>query len=112
MLREIDHFIGGESYSAVELMPGYRVVVLDQRRLPTQEKYEFCTRVDEVAKIDAAIDGGALRICELTRDGADGPGIDAAAGRYFFRRKILHRVFHFVHAAQFELPDGICREAG
>jgi methylthioribose-1-phosphate isomerase len=41
--------IGGESYSAVELMPGYRVVVLDQRRLPTVERYEFLTRVDEVA---------------------------------------------------------------
>jgi methylthioribose-1-phosphate isomerase len=41
--------IGGEQYSAVELMPGYRVVVLDQRKLPTQERYEFCTRVEEVA---------------------------------------------------------------
>lgn len=41
--------IGGDSYSAVELMPGYRVVVLDQRKLPTVERYEFLTRVDEVA---------------------------------------------------------------
>jgi methylthioribose-1-phosphate isomerase len=41
--------IGGEHYSAVELMPGYRVVVLDQRKLPTVERYEFLTRVDEVA---------------------------------------------------------------
>jgi methylthioribose-1-phosphate isomerase len=41
--------IGGEHYSAVELMPGYRVVVLDQRKLPTVERYEFLTRVEEVA---------------------------------------------------------------
>jgi methylthioribose-1-phosphate isomerase len=41
--------IGGEHYSAVELMPGYRVVILDQRQLPQVERYEFFTRVDEVA---------------------------------------------------------------
>ena len=33
--------IGGQAYSAVELMPGYRVVVLDQRKLPSFERYEF-----------------------------------------------------------------------
>lgn len=42
--------IGGTAYSAVELMPGYRVVVLDQRKLPSFEKYEFFSRVDEVAE--------------------------------------------------------------
>ena len=42
--------IGGSAYSAVELMPGYRVVVLDQRRLPQIERYEYCSRVDEVAQ--------------------------------------------------------------
>jgi methylthioribose-1-phosphate isomerase len=41
--------IGGSAYSAVELMPGFRVVVLDQRKLPLVERYEFLTRVDEVA---------------------------------------------------------------
>jgi methylthioribose-1-phosphate isomerase len=41
--------IGGEHYSAVELMPGYRVVVLDQRKLPHVERYEFFTLVEEVA---------------------------------------------------------------
>jgi methylthioribose-1-phosphate isomerase len=41
--------LGGEQYSAVELMPGYRVVLLDQRKLPNVERYEFLTRVDEVA---------------------------------------------------------------
>ena len=41
--------IGGEHYSAVELMPGFRVVVLDQRKLPHVERYEFLSRVDEVA---------------------------------------------------------------
>ncbi len=42
--------IGGSAYSAVELMPGYRVVALDQRKLPSFEKYEFFSRVDEVAE--------------------------------------------------------------
>ena len=41
--------IGGEHYSAVELMPGFKVVVLDQRRLPLVERYEFFSRVEEVA---------------------------------------------------------------
>lgn len=41
--------IGGSAYSAVELMPGYRVIVLDQRKLPTIERYEYLTRVEEVA---------------------------------------------------------------
>ena len=41
--------IGGGQYSAVELMPGYRVVVLDQRKLPGVERYEFLARVSEVA---------------------------------------------------------------
>ena len=41
--------IGGDLYSAVELMPGFRVVVLDQRKLPHVERYEFLSRVDEVA---------------------------------------------------------------
>jgi methylthioribose-1-phosphate isomerase len=41
--------IGGEHYSAVELMPGYRVIVLDQRKLPQVERYELLSRVDEVA---------------------------------------------------------------
>jgi methylthioribose-1-phosphate isomerase len=41
--------LGGELYSAVELMPGFRVVVLDQRKLPLLERYEFLTSVSEVA---------------------------------------------------------------
>ena len=41
--------IGGEHYSAVELMPGFRVVVLDQRKLPHIERYEFLSRPSEVA---------------------------------------------------------------
>jgi methylthioribose-1-phosphate isomerase len=41
--------LGGDQYSAVELMPGYRVVVLDQRKLPSIERYEFLARVEEVA---------------------------------------------------------------
>ncbi len=62
--------IGGEHYSAVELMPGYRVVVLDQRKLPMLERYEFLTRVDEVA--DA--------ICNMLVRGAPAIGITAAYG--------------------------------
>jgi methylthioribose-1-phosphate isomerase len=42
--------IGGTNYSAVELMPGYRVVLLDQRKLPQLERYEYFARVDEVAQ--------------------------------------------------------------
>jgi methylthioribose-1-phosphate isomerase len=42
--------IGGESYSAVELMPGSRVVVLDQRKLPSQERYVFLSRAVDVAE--------------------------------------------------------------
>src|SRR5689334_11015812 len=62
--------IGGEGYSAVELMPGYRVVLLDQRKLPQFERYEFLARVDEVAE---AIRGMLVR-------GAPAIGITAAYG--------------------------------
>jgi methylthioribose-1-phosphate isomerase len=31
-------------------MPGYRVVLLDQRKLPQVERYEYYTRVDQVAQ--------------------------------------------------------------
>lgn len=62
--------IGGEAYSAVELMPGYRVVLLDQRKLPQFERYEFFARVDEVAE---AIRGMLVR-------GAPAIGITAAYG--------------------------------
>ena len=62
--------IGGSAYSAVELMPGYRVVVLDQRKLPTFEKYEYFGRVEEVAEAIRAM---------LVR-GAPAIGICAAYG--------------------------------
>ena len=58
--------IGGGQYSAVELMPGYRVVVLDQRKLPTVERYEFLVRVEEVADAirDMLIRGApAIGVC-------------------------------------------------
>jgi methylthioribose-1-phosphate isomerase len=43
--------LSGSRYSAVELMPGDRtVVMLDQRRLPAIERYELMTRVEEVAE--------------------------------------------------------------
>jgi methylthioribose-1-phosphate isomerase len=62
--------IGGSAYSAVELMPGYRVVVLDQRKLPGVERYEYCTRVEEVAQ--------AIR--DMLVRGAPAIGVTAAYG--------------------------------
>jgi methylthioribose-1-phosphate isomerase len=62
--------IGGGAYSAVELMPGYRVVLLDQRKLPTIERYEYFTRADEVAQ--------AIR--DMVVRGAPAIGITAAYG--------------------------------
>ncbi len=62
--------IGGSAYSAVELMPGYRVVMLDQRKLPSVERYEFYSRVDEVAQ--------AIR--DMVVRGAPAIGITAAYG--------------------------------
>jgi methylthioribose-1-phosphate isomerase len=61
--------LSGASYSAVELMPGDRaVVLLDQRRLPSVERYEFYSRVEQVA--DA--------ISTLTVRGAPAIGITVA----------------------------------
>jgi len=62
--------VAREPYSAAELMPGYRVVVLDQRRLPKQERYEFASLVDEVASF---VKNGAVR-------GGPALGITAAYG--------------------------------
>jgi methylthioribose-1-phosphate isomerase len=62
--------IAGSAYSAVELMPGYRVVLLDQRRLPSVERYEFFTHVEEVAQ--------AIR--DMVVRGAPAIGITAAYG--------------------------------
>ncbi len=62
--------IGGSAYSAVELMPGYRVVLLDQRKLPSVERYEYFARVDEVAQ--------AIR--DMVVRGAPAIGITAAYG--------------------------------
>jgi methylthioribose-1-phosphate isomerase len=61
--------IGG-SYSPVELMPGYRVVVLDQRRLPTFERFQVLARVEDVAE--------AIRAMQVR--GAPAIGIAAAYG--------------------------------
>src|SRR5436190_7127020 len=42
--------IGGGTFSAVELMPGDRsVIMLDQRLLPMVERYEFMSRPEQVA---------------------------------------------------------------
>ncbi|HVH43719.1 MAG TPA: S-methyl-5-thioribose-1-phosphate isomerase [Labilithrix sp.] len=62
--------IGGSTYSAVELMPGYRVVLLDQRKLPSIERYEYYTRADEVAQ--------AIR--DMVVRGAPAIGVTAAYG--------------------------------
>jgi len=62
--------IGGDHYSAVELMPGYRVVVLDQRKLPQVERYEFLTLVEQVAEA----------ITSMLVRGAPAIGVTAAYG--------------------------------
>ena len=63
--------LSGASYSAAELMPGDRtVLMLDQRLLPQQERYEHFTRVDEVA----------LAIRNMTIRGAPAIGVAAAYG--------------------------------
>jgi len=63
--------ISGASYSAVELSPGNReVVMLDQRRLPSAEEYLRLRSVEEVAR---AIEQLAVR-------GAPAIGIAAAYG--------------------------------
>jgi methylthioribose-1-phosphate isomerase len=63
--------ISGAAYSAVELSPGDReVVLLDQRRLPGLEEYLRLTRVEDVAR---AIETLAVR-------GAPAIGITAAYG--------------------------------
>jgi methylthioribose-1-phosphate isomerase len=65
------HPLSGADYSAVELMPGDReVVMLDQRRLPRAEEYLRLTRAGEVAE---AIEVLAVR-------GAPAIGIAAAYG--------------------------------
>ncbi|MBX3223129.1 MAG: S-methyl-5-thioribose-1-phosphate isomerase [Labilithrix sp.] len=51
-------------------MPGYRVVLLDQRKLPTVERYEYYGRADEVAQ--------AIR--DMVVRGAPAIGIAAAYG--------------------------------
>jgi methylthioribose-1-phosphate isomerase len=62
--------IAPEPYSAVELMPGYRVILLDQRRLPQIERYELLGRVEEIAD--------AIRTMVVR--GAPAIGITAAYG--------------------------------
>src|SRR5438105_9266897 len=56
--------ISGAKYSAVELMPGNRVVMmLDQRRLPRLERYTQIKRVEELAEaIRAMVVRGAPAI--------------------------------------------------
>jgi methylthioribose-1-phosphate isomerase len=63
--------ISGALYSAVELMPGDRsVVILDQRKLPTIEKYEMLNRPEQVAEA----------ISDMLVRGAPAIGIAAAYG--------------------------------
>jgi methylthioribose-1-phosphate isomerase len=63
--------LSGAKYSAIELMPGDRaVMMLDQRLLPGTERYELLTGVDQVA--DA--------ISKLMVRGAPAIGIAAAYG--------------------------------
>ena len=62
--------LSGSTYSAIELLPNSNVMMLDQRLLPTQEKYDILTRPEQVA---AGISTLAVR-------GAPAIGIAAAYG--------------------------------
>jgi methylthioribose-1-phosphate isomerase len=63
--------ISGATYSAAELMPGDRAVaILDQRKLPSTEKYEILNRPEQVAEA----------ISEMLVRGAPAIGIAAAYG--------------------------------
>ncbi len=62
--------ISGAAYSAVELLLNSNVLMLDQRRLPTLEKYDVLTRPDDVA----------TAITEMRVRGAPVIGIAAAYG--------------------------------
>ena len=62
--------ISGAAYSAVELLPSSNVLMLDQRRLPTHERYDVLTRPEDVA----------LAISEMRVRGAPAIGITAAYG--------------------------------
>jgi methylthioribose-1-phosphate isomerase len=91
--------IGGTHYSAVELMPGYRVVVLDQRKLPTFERYEYLTRVDEVAD--------AIR--DMLVRGAPAIGICAAYG--MVTAAVAEKGDGAAFLAAMKTADGILRKA-
>src|SRR5262245_21532459 len=63
--------MSGAAYSSAELMPGDRsVALLDQRKLPTQEKYEILNQASDVAD--------AIR--NMVVRGAPAIGIAAAYG--------------------------------
>jgi len=77
--------LSGAAYSAVELMPGDRnVVLLDQRLLPSQERYEFLSRFEQVAEavstlmvrgapaIGIAVAYGVVLAAGASTDGRDG----------------------------------------
>jgi methylthioribose-1-phosphate isomerase len=91
--------IGGQAYSAVELMPGYRVVLLDQRRLPQFERYEFFARVDQVAE---AIRGMLVR-------GAPAIGVTAAYGMVTAAMAARGDAASFLEAMK--VADGVLRAA-
>jgi methylthioribose-1-phosphate isomerase len=80
--------ISGASYSAVELSPGNReVVLLDQRRLPSAEEYLHLRTVEKVARaIESLAVRGAPAIGIAAAYGvvlaaADGSGVTAAIER-------------------------------
>jgi methylthioribose-1-phosphate isomerase len=62
--------LSGAAFSAVELLPNCSVLMLDQRLLPTQEKYEVLSRVEHVAEA----------ISQMMVRGAPAIGVAAAYG--------------------------------
>lgn len=89
--------IGGGLYSAVELMPGYRVVMLDQRKLPLQERYEFYPRAEDVAD--------AIR--DMVVRGAPAIGIAAAYGMVAAAHAARGDAASFLHGMA--AADGVLR---
>lgn len=71
--------LSGEPYSAVELLPDDRAaLVLDQRRLPSEEHYEIVTDVETMA----------VAIRELRVRGAPALGVAAAYGLVLAARRV------------------------
>jgi methylthioribose-1-phosphate isomerase len=90
--------ISGATYSAAELMPGDRaVVILDQRKLPSNEKYEILNRPEQVAEA----------IAEMLVRGAPAIGIAAAYGLVLAAQVAVNETGHEFSAAMKKAADAL-----